>query len=673
MEPSLHILHLEDDPRDGELVQATLESEGIECRITRVESRDEYVESLGKSDFQLILADYTLPGFDGMTALRLTLDHCGPAIPFLFVSGTLGEEIAADAIKLGAVDYVLKNHLQRLPQAVRRALREAEEYRQRRRAEDALRESEERFRTLTETLPQIVWSAGVDGVLDYLNQRWEEYTGVPAQESLSGEWNAVFHPDDLAATVQMWSDAVAGATEHRIEHRIRRHDGEYRWFLTWAQPLRDNDGRIVRWLGSSTDIHDQKLAQEQLRQINELLERRVHERTRTLREHQEQLRAMASDLTLTEQRERRRLASELHDYLAQLLVASKMKMRLLTHLTRSQRGESIIADITDLLEQSIKYTRTLIAELSPTILYEAGLVAAVRWLAEQMHRHGLRVEVHEDENPIEMPDDQAVLVFQTIRELLINVAKHAMVHEAAVFLEQREAGQLNVTVADRGVGFDSSTKEGPTAAGKYGLFSIRERLEALGGTFSIDSSAGKGTRAMFTVPLATVEPAEPVEAERPELEREPVPAMAEPPRPNRSGRRRITRVLLADDHHMVREGLRSLIESEPRLRVVGEASNGEEAVQQARLLQPDVVVMDINMPKLNGIEATRRIKEESPEIVVIALSMHEDKSMVAAMKEAGAAAYIPKDGAAEDLSRAIREAHSYSLSGDNGVVASGNP
>lgn len=653
MEQRLRILHLEDDAVDAELVQAMLQEADIACEIVLAGDREEFEQALRSCPFDLILADYTLPGFDGLTALRIVVDHCGTAVPFIFVSGTLGEDIAAEAVRTGAVDYVLKSRLDRLPQAVRRALREVEERRQRQRAETALRESEYRFRTLTEALPQIVWSADQVGRVDYCNRRWEEYTGTTRDQAQGHEWQQLIYSEDRSRTEDVWRAAVETGAPHRIEHRLRQQDATYRWFLTVAMPLHDEHGRIVKWLGSSTDIHDQKLAQEQLQQINDLLESRVKERTRSLVEHQEQLRAMASDLTITEQRERRRLAAELHDYLAQLLVACKMKTRFLAP-SASADGEAVIAEVNDLLEQSIKYTRTLIAELSPTILYEAGLVTAVHWLAEQMQRHGLRVEVEDGDNAgVQMPDDQAVLVFQTIRELLINVAKHAMVNEAKVILDQTTPGELKVTVSDRGVGFDAVAAEGPAAVGKYGLFSIRERLEALGGRFELQSEPGQGTQATLVVPLPLVEAAPTPDAELEEPAYEPAPAAVA----GRSVRRRVTRVLLADDHHMVREGLRSIIESEPRLRVVGEASTGEEAIQQARVLHPDVVVMDINMPRMNGIEATRRLREEMPSIAVVALSMHEDRSMIAAMKDAGAVAYIPKGGASEELSRAIREAH----------------
>lgn len=666
MQP-LRILYLEDNQHDVDLVRAALTEAHVECAITRVDSREAYVQELDSCHFDLILSDFDVPGFDGRAALNLAAERCDATTPFLFVSGTLGEETAAEVIRLGAVDYVLKSNLSRLPLAVQRALREADEYRQRQRVEEALRESVARFRQLTEALPQVVWSARPDGSIDYGNRRWLEYTGESAAESADRIWKSFVHADDLPRVLEHWQRAVETGEELRIEHRFRRHDGAYRWFLTQALPLRNAEGDIRQWIGSSTDIHDEKIAQEQLQQINDLLERRVDERTRTLREHQEQLRAMASDLTLTEQRERRRLASELHDYLAQLLVASKMKTRLLMQLDRSSRAQGIVDEINDLLEQSIKYTRTLIAELSPTILYDAGLGSAVRWLADQMQRHGLRVTVIDEDGSVYMPDDQAVLVFQTIRELLINVAKHAMVHEAMVTLERRDEKLLTVTVADRGVGFEPQTAEGPLAVGKYGLFSIRERLEALGGTFEIDSHPGEGTRASFTVAVPPLEEPETAVAEY-ESPVEPVEVS-----PARSMRRRITRVLLADDHHMVREGLRSLIESEPRLRVVGEAANGEEAIRQARVLHPDVVVMDINMPKLNGIEATRRLREELPSIAVIALSMHEDQSMINAIREAGAVSYIAKGGVSEELSRAIREAHGLVLSGNHGALPSGNP
>src|SRR5215467_16120413 len=141
MPSPLRILHLEDDPRDAELLQARLETEGILCHVIRAETQTDFCAALEQGGFDLILADYTLPSFDGLSALKITMETC-PDVPFIFVSGTLGEEVAIEALKIGATDYVLKERLSRIVPSVHRALREAQERTERKRAEEALRRSE---------------------------------------------------------------------------------------------------------------------------------------------------------------------------------------------------------------------------------------------------------------------------------------------------------------------------------------------------------------------------------------------------------------------------------------------------------------------------------------------------------------------------------------------------
>src|SRR6266446_4958921 len=138
---SLRILYLEDDPKDAELVQETLASDGVECHVTRVETEADFIGSLEPGGFDLILADYTLPSFDGLSALKIAQQHW-PHVPFIFLSGTLGEEVAIDALKIGATDYVFKTRLSRVVPSVQRALREAEERNELSCAEEALRRSE---------------------------------------------------------------------------------------------------------------------------------------------------------------------------------------------------------------------------------------------------------------------------------------------------------------------------------------------------------------------------------------------------------------------------------------------------------------------------------------------------------------------------------------------------
>ena len=148
----LQVLHLEDDARDTELVQAALEGEGIQSELTRVETEQDFLAALKRERLDLILADYTLPSFDGLSALRIAQQH-SPDVPFIFVSGTLGEDVAIEALKTGATDYVLKGRLRRLTPAVTRALRETRERADRKRAEEAVRRSEKQLRDLIETIP----------------------------------------------------------------------------------------------------------------------------------------------------------------------------------------------------------------------------------------------------------------------------------------------------------------------------------------------------------------------------------------------------------------------------------------------------------------------------------------------------------------------------------------
>ena len=150
--PLRRILHLEDNATDAELIQATLEGEGVQVELTRVEAEDDFVGALKRGRFDLILADYTLPTFDGLSALRIAQQHA-PDVPFVFVSGTLGEDIAIEALKTGATDYVLKTRLARLGPAVNRALHEAREKAGRRCAEEALRDSEEQWKAAFECNP----------------------------------------------------------------------------------------------------------------------------------------------------------------------------------------------------------------------------------------------------------------------------------------------------------------------------------------------------------------------------------------------------------------------------------------------------------------------------------------------------------------------------------------
>jgi PAS domain S-box-containing protein len=260
----IKILHLEDDLKDAELLQATLETEGVACHITRVETQPEFSASLRQSSFDLILADYTLPSFDGISALRIAKE-VRPDVPFIFVSGTLGEEVAIEALKMGATDYVFKTRLSRILPSVQRAVREGVERAERRRAEEALRTSEQSFRLIFETIPGLIAVQTAAGELELVNHRLLEYFGKTLDELKAWTSSDVVHPDDLPRVIAAWKRSVKSGQPYDDEHRIRRADGTYRWFHVRGLPLRDVQGRIVRWYELFTNIDDRKTAEEALR------------------------------------------------------------------------------------------------------------------------------------------------------------------------------------------------------------------------------------------------------------------------------------------------------------------------------------------------------------------------------------------------------------------------
>src|SRR5215831_2157304 len=226
----------------------------------------------------------------------------------------------------------------------------------------------------------------------------------------------------------------------------------------------------------------------------------AQERIRVLTESQARLRAMATELNLTEQRERKHLATELHDHLAQMLVGGKLKLsqaRRQPGLTPSCLG--LLNEVDQVLTWSLRYTRTLVTDLAPLALRDFGLLGGLRWLVEQMRHDGLAVSLHTSLAKLQLPEQQAIPLFQSIRELLTNVMKHAESDDVTISLEQH-IGSLRIEVRDDGVGFDPVAVKKADFS-KFGLLSIGERMQALGGTFDVESMPGHGTRARLTLPM----------------------------------------------------------------------------------------------------------------------------------------------------------------------------
>jgi PAS domain S-box-containing protein len=266
----LRILSIEDDPKDAELIHDLLETEGIVCEIKRVDSEAAVLASVEQGGIDLILADYSLPSFDGISALKSAMKTC-PDVPFIFVSGTLGEEVAIEALKIGATDYVLKTRLSRLVPAVKRAMREATQKAERKRAEEALRQSETYLaeaQRLSRT-GSFGWNVSTGEI--YWSE--ETYKIFEYDRAVKPTLEFVFrriHPDDKDLVQQTIGRASEARADLDFEHRLLMPDGSVKYVHVLAHPLETGSGSL-EYVGAVTDVTDRKRAENKLRRSEEFL------------------------------------------------------------------------------------------------------------------------------------------------------------------------------------------------------------------------------------------------------------------------------------------------------------------------------------------------------------------------------------------------------------------
>jgi PAS domain S-box-containing protein len=364
-----------------------------------------------------------------------------------------------------------------------------------------------------------LYTVNCEGLLTTMNPAAEMLFGWRRDELLGRKMHDITHYKHRDGTA-FPAEACAGLQVLRRGTLLKDHadvfirkDGTFFDVVYSSSPIRER-GQIVGVVVVFRDVTESNNlitslseSEARFRQLTAELELRVAERTQELTESQERLRALTADLNLTEHRERSRLATELHDHLAQILsygLLTLQRARGMAVVIPQCAG--LLKDTEDALTKSLTYTRTLIVELSPPMLRERGLGAAVRWLGEQMKKYDLLVSIEAPESAaLTMAEDRAALLLQSVRELLINIAKHAQTDQATVNLQCQD-GMLRVEVRDKGCGFDllyAATSAPTITSTKFGLFSIHERMKAVGGSLRMVSVKGNGTTATLTLPLDT--------------------------------------------------------------------------------------------------------------------------------------------------------------------------
>jgi PAS domain S-box-containing protein len=439
----------------------------------------------------LVLLDVTMAGLSGVDTTKEIL-ATSPGVKVIALSVHSDRRLALNLLKAGASAYLLKDRVfEELLPALRLVMANKiylstgisdlvlKDY------VEALRDTEARFRTVFEYAPFGIALTDLDGRLIETSPALGKMLGYSREELHHMILPKFSHPDDADSCLDLFRELARG-------HR-QGFEKEYRYIR--------KDGRLV-WGRLTVSVVRSLLEQSQFAII---IVEDINERKRSegeIRAYQEQLRALASEISLVEERERRRLATDLHDHIGQTLALAQIKLGEIKEWAEGTPMSGSLDEIRLLVEQAIKSSRELTFELSPPILYDLGFESAVEWFGDYLQEHhGLQVIVNQDDHYKPMGNETMVLLFQMVRELMLNVAKHAQARQVEVSI-RREGDNLVIDVTDDGAGFDSqqlaTSREKPRS---FGLFSIRERIECIGGSLHIDSRPDRGTKVTLTVPV----------------------------------------------------------------------------------------------------------------------------------------------------------------------------
>jgi PAS domain S-box-containing protein len=627
----------------------------MQMDIIHARELEEAFASLSNEKFDVILLNLSRPGITGMDAIR-RIHSSAPNIPVVGLISSGESAPGIDTFPNDMREFLIEE--QDDPEAISFAVYYAISQQRR---ENALRENEEKLRLACDASHTMVYDIdartgnlvfvhGLPGLLGYHPEE------VPRKKEW---WFEQIHAEDLPSVLNQMQEALVEGSNYALQYRLRHKDGTYIVVEDSGRNMLDERGRAIRSIGSVVDITKRTRIENALRQSQHLyhelveeLEKMVEQRTADLEKRRLQLRALAAELVHAEERERKRLAQAMHDDLQQLLVGAKFCAETLAGSVQKTSLKDAVHRLIQFLSDAIESARSLTFDLNPPILHGAGLAQSLDYLREQMKaKHGLIVNVRADEQAEPEADDIKVLLFQSARELLFNVVKHARIKTADLETRRFKEDFIQITVSDSGVGFDPKKcfKEGSRYG--FGLFNIRERLDLIGGQLDIHSIPGSGSRCTITVPIAQC-----ITVKQPGLEMERAPLIPTKPQGGliRAGYR--IRVLVTDNLSVVREQVIRLLEEHKDIAVVGEASDAQEALELARQVIPDVILMEVNMPRLDSIETVIRLRQELPQVRVIGLSSEKELEQGAAICQAGAFAVLDKNNRLETLVSTIRNA-----------------
>jgi PAS domain S-box-containing protein len=522
----MNILMVDDQP--GKLLSYEVMLAELDENLIKATSAKEALEQLLKVDIAVVLMDVSMPVLDGFELATMIRQHPRfQRTAIIFVSAVhLTDLDRLKGYEHGAVDYI---SIPVIPELLRAKVRVfAELHRKTRQLETLNRELERRVeerthelesRTLVlqdvnnqlthknqeldaiiRTAPDIIFSRQADGSRDYISPRFYDYTGAEAGSANGNGWLDYLHPDDKRHAADEWTRSVESGANYEAEYRIRSEYGTYRWFRARAVPIQDEQGTIIKWYGTCSDIHDSKLLEQSMRDSAIELEKMVDSRTA-------ELRRLSVRLMTLQDEEHRRIARELHDGLGQELAVAKMVLDANLQ-QRSGRSEGqACAEASGIIDRAIKEVRTMSHLLHPPLLDEVGLLSALTWYSDGLtERSGIGTSL--DVQPKEFPrlaPDMETAIFRIVQEALTNVFRHSDAQHVWINVTQKE-NKTFIKVRDNGKGIDERVAElRPDSLG-IGIGGMKQRAKELGGEMRI-SNANPGTTVEVVIPSTTMAPA----------------------------------------------------------------------------------------------------------------------------------------------------------------------
>jgi PAS domain S-box-containing protein len=496
-----------------------------------------------------------------------------------------------------------------------------------------LQGAEHPYRILVETIDEGAATLSDDGTVLYSNRSFAAIFGVPLEKFIGSPIESFVSGDDLEDLRTLFQNAKNGSA--RGEIRLRTINGK---------------ARTIR-LTLSTN---RQLGVEAICAVaTELTE--LVETNEALRVTETSLRQLSARLLQLQDEERRRIARDLHDVTGQKIAILSMSLDRLGRLVQSEGAEvkETLEESREVVRKIGEEIRTLSYLLHPPLLDESGLGSAVRWYAEGFQkRSGIHLTVDIATDLSRLSTDVETALFRVLQESLTNVHRYSGSPDAEIKIFV-EGGQIQLEVVDHGRGIENGAVPVPIdgiASLGVGIPGMRERLRQLGGQLDVEFGRN-GTRVVATVPVKKpeVEIAEMMEFSADAGNGQP---RLDSHANTRSDQRR--RILIADDHEVMRRGMRGLLESHDEWAICGEAFEGKEVVAKSRELRPDLIIMDINMPGLTGIAAAQQIRRENPLAKILFFSVHESAQTVREVISAGAQGYVAKSRAGHDLVDAVR-------------------